>query len=143
MKNIFVQEDPIKLAFEPKSKAKFYVNFDKKTGRKTVTAVIKSTWRHNGLKKHGVEYSGIYGNVDKEIIGKGVAYLADGDTFDIEKGKKVAFAKAENNAYKKAAKITMDYFNMWKELMVLYKPFYEKAINCCMCNNDYIRRISE
>lgn len=46
------------------------------------------------------------GKWDQDISGTatGIAICAEGDTFDIEKGKKISRAKAETNAYRNAAK---------------------------------------
>lgn len=43
---------------------------------------------------------------DQDISGTatGIAICAEGDTFDLEKGKKISRAKAETNAYRNAAK---------------------------------------
>ena len=75
------------------------------------------------------------------IEGVGVAKLAPNDKFDFEKGKKIALAKAENNAYKKMAKKIMDRAEELKTFIEQAEKFKEKVDGVVNHNLQYINDV--
>lgn len=76
---------------------------------------------------------------DKMFVARGVARVQDGDTFDVNVGKKVAQAKAENAAYKNAMKCLSPTYNKIVEAYVMLVKFNHKADNVFNHNVDYVR----
>ena len=74
--------------------------------------------------------------------GVGVAKCADDDVFDVERGKRIALAKAENRIYISA----MRYINATTERLVkvlcAFDDFSEKGYHTCAHNEDYISSLS-
>lgn len=72
----------------------------------------------------------------------GTARCTDGDTFDVERGKRIALAKAENKAYLRAA----SYLNEQQEDIIFMDnaitEFRKKAHAQCAHNEDYMDSIS-
>ena len=81
------------------------------------------------------------------LIGKGVAKCHPDDKYSIEKGKKIARARAESNAYKEAKKEILDRWNnlldIIESLAPLKSEFLTKADKCNQHNDEYIDRITK
>lgn len=77
----------------------------------------------------------------EKVEGVGIAKCCDEDVFDVERGKRIAMARAENNAYKNALKHLM---GINEHLLLHIKAianFEKKAIYQCLHNTDYIESI--
>lgn len=72
----------------------------------------------------------------------GIAKCANGDVFDVERGKRIALAKAENKAYLTALRYVEPYINDIKSFLESYDLFSDKAYHTCAHNEEYISRIS-
>ena len=122
-----------KLTFE-KSHTCFYVNEKKKTVACKMCGIMKPP--------HSDDYYTPIDLLHEEIEGVGVAKCCAEDTFDVERGKRIAMARAENNAYKNALKRLME---INEHLLLHIKAivnFEKKAINQCVHNVDYIESIN-
>ena len=73
---------------------------------------------------------------------KGIAKCAPGDTFDVERGKRIALARAENNAYIDAMNYLTDYYDKLSVMLQAITAFGDKAYRCCAHNEDYIDSLS-
>lgn len=107
----------------------FYVNEEKKT----VACRLKGM-----LYLASNEYGMFDGYFDKTAVAK----CHPDDVFDIALGMRIAHAKAENMAYKCAAKQCSYYMMNLSDNMNAMDDFIEKANNCMSHNVDYIKRIS-
>ena len=118
-----------KLSFD-KTQIKFFVNEKKRTVTCTIVAELLTpfdTW--NTIP-------------NTYINGVGVAKCCEEDTFDVERGKRIAMAKAENNAYKKSVNYLEPFT---KELLnTIYEigTYAEKAGEYLAHNEDYIESVS-
>lgn len=74
-------------------------SYKENEAKKTVTAIIHAVSVFNLTNQ---SYYGLTSK--KSIVAVGVAKCCDGDVYDVEKGKKVARAKAELNAYRQHKK---------------------------------------
>ena len=73
--------------------------------------------------------------------GIGIAKCLEGDIFDEERGKRIALAKAENDAYDKASNYLCEYLDEMSKLTMLIFNFIEKAGRHEAHNLDYIESI--
>jgi len=87
---------------------------------------------------------------EQEIVGYGVARCKAGDTFDVEKGKRIATAIAENEVYKNAMHIARQWRMMYRDqkkhvegILDAYSRFIEKGEKTFTHNWDYIKRVDE
>lgn len=111
----------------PHSEVKYFVNKDKKI----VVAIVK----------FGVdEFMGYYGvdniiqdNKHSYIQGKGIAICNSVDTFDIDKGKYIARAKAEQQVYLKVRDRLDKFINYANYTRDLYANYAKKQ-------SEYIRQ---
>lgn len=120
-----------KLSFE-KNRTQFFVNEKKGTVSCVVTAYLVCPYSWNSP----VVINGV------AIKGTGVAKCHADDTFDVERGKRIAMAKAENKAYLKA----VSYLEEQREHLVFMnnaiEAFLSKAYHQCNHNDDYMDSIS-
>ena len=120
-----------KLRFE-KERTQFFVNEKKGTVSCVVMAYLNTPYSWGSPVIIG----------GQTIKGTGVAKCHADDTFDIERGKRIAMAKAENKAYLKA----VSYLEAQQEhLMFMNKAivdFTEKAYHQCAHNVDYMDSVS-
>ena len=120
----------IKLKFF-KDEVEFYVN--KKKG--VVTCKIKALLDTPFDWKKKVYLD------NKDIVGIGIAKCLEGDIFDEERGKRIALAKAENDAYDKASNYLCEYLDEMSKLTMLIFNFIDKAGRHEAHNLDYIESI--
>jgi len=78
----------------------------------------------------------------RSIEGIGTAIYKDGDKFDVELAKKVAMAKAENNAYKKVRNLITDHINNVWYKMRPYADFLDKADAVIEHNEQYLKKLT-
>jgi hypothetical protein len=76
------------------------------------------------------------------VEGVGVAKCCDEDVFDIERGKRIAMARAENNAYKNALKRLGKIYDHLLLYIKAIVNFEKKTIGQCTHNIDYIESIN-
>lgn len=118
-----------KLSFD-KTQIKFFVNEKKRTVTCTIVAELLTPFD-------------AWNTIPNTYInGVGVAKCCEEDTFDVERGKRIAMAKAENNAYKKSIKYLEPFT---KELLnTIYEmgTYAEKAGEYLAHNEDYIESVS-
>lgn len=77
------------------------------------------------------------------VKGFGTAQCGSDDVFDVERGKRIAFARAENDAYFNAVSILN---KSYKELLVTVKAvedFAVKAKTHAEHNKDYVKSLSD
>lgn len=134
MKNY--NRNDFKLSFF-KEDTEFYVNEKKKTVECTIVGRLNTPCESSLEKKHPF-------NIPSEMIAAtGVAKCSDVDVFDVERGKRIALAKAENKAYRKASCYL---FRLQKHLSFLSSgidKFLSKSFNQCSHNDEFIESISE
>lgn len=121
----------IKISFNSEG-TKFYVNEKKGTVVCSVEAclLVPTDW-------DGCVY--VPGNT---FIEKGIAKCAPGDTFDVERGKRIALARAENKAYLSALKHLDKFMEQIAFIVNAYEDFSDKAYHACAHNEDYIDSLS-
>ena len=122
-----------KLTFE-KSHTCFYVNEKKKT--------VVCKMRGIMTPPHSDDYKAPIGLFSKEIEGVGIAKCCAEDMFDVERGKRIAMARAENNAYKNALRRLKEINNHLTLHIKAIVNFEKKAIRQCTHNVDYIESIN-
>ena len=71
---------------------------------------------------------------------KGVAIAKDGDTFDVNIGKKVALAKAENLAYKRINNFFKKYYKIYTDATKAIKDFDAKSKRVINHNISYMSK---
>lgn len=121
-----------KLTFE-KNETVFYVDENKKT----VACAMKARIKHPHSHSHrpvALYY--------REISVVGIAKCRGNDKFDVERGKRVALAKAENIAYKRALKrLEIDF----KHIVFIgdaMRNFRDKAVAQIEHNEEYIESVT-
>ena len=121
----------IKISFNNEG-TKFYVNEKKGTVVCSVEAclLVPTDW-------DGCVY--VPGNT---FIEKGIAKCAPGDTFDVERGKRIALARAENKVYLSALKHLDKSMEQIAVIVNAYGDFNDKAYRACAHNEDYIESLS-
>lgn len=123
--------DNFKLSFE-KSNTIFYVNEKKKT----VVCVLKSFLNAPYNRDSPID---IY---SKYIESVGIAKCCGNDVFDIERGKRIALTKAEDNAYANALKYLGEQRKYLVEMTSMIDSFKNKAKHQFVHNQDYIDSVS-
>lgn len=78
-----------------------------------------------------------------EFLAVGRAICSDEDKFDANKGMKIALARAEMNAYKRAYKHIKPCLENDKRIVKTLSDFCDKALHCIEHNKEYIKKISE
>lgn len=121
----------IKVSFNNEG-TKFYVNEKKGTVVCAVEAVLLVPTNWDGC----VFVPGV------RIIEKGIAKCAPGDTFDVERGKRIALARAENKVYLSALKHLDGFMEQIAVIVNAYEEFNDKAYHACAHNEDYIESLS-
>ena len=71
---------------------------------------------------------------------KAVAKLGEGETFDLNVGKKVSLAKAEQKAYNKVFKYCLKAINNCAGMIEKLHNFAEKAVRVIDHNEEYISK---
>ena len=96
------------------------------------------------------EYSDTYGSYGYFIVGNsrmkaiGAAVCGKDDIFDFEKGKKIAKARAETEAYKRATELLKDkVFNLAHAYVNMFTDFYAKNMNVRNHNKEYVKKLTE
>ena len=74
--------------------------------------------------------------------GVGVAKCAQDDVFDVERGKRIALAKAENRVYISAVRYIEDTVAKISNIADAFVLFSSKAYHTCAHNEDYISSLS-
>ena len=74
--------------------------------------------------------------------GVGVAKCAKDDVFDVERGKRIALAKAENRIYISALRYIEDTVGRVSSVLNAFSDFSDKAYHTCAHNEDYISSLS-
>lgn len=110
---------------------KFYVNEKKRT----VVCVLE------GFLNVPEYRNGVWVD-NKYFKAYGVAKCSPEDTFDAERGKRIAMAKAENQIYLDALRHIEPYVNNMNDVISAFVKFNEKVYRTCAHNEDYIDRLS-
>jgi hypothetical protein len=120
-----------KISFDNES-AKFFVNEKKRTVACVLTGVMDTPRDFNSC---------VFINpyVIKETA---TAKCADGDVFDVERGKRIALAKAENKVYLAAVRLLDEHMKHIVNIVNAYNKFNDKAYHTCAHNDDYISSLS-
>ena len=112
----------------------FYINEEKKTVACRMSGTIvgpKSTyWGEPNFV------------CNSDISACGVAKCTENDVFDVNRGKRIALAKAENKIYLTALKRLEYSANSMRFLLETLDNFSEKVYGCCAHNEDYIESLS-
>ena len=112
----------------------FFVNEENKTVVCKMCGII--------IPPHSKDYNAPINLLMEEVEGVGTAKCCNEDVFDVERGKRIAMARAENNAYKNALKRLREI----NDHVILYLKailnFEKKAIGQCTHNIDYIESIN-
>ena len=119
-----------KISFDS-SETRFFVNEKKRT----VVCML------NGHLNTPSWTMGAYVN-EAWIKSYGVAKCSPEDTFDVERGKRIAMAKAENRAYLDALKLIEPYIENMEAYIAAYANFNGKVYRTCAHNSEYIDRLS-
>jgi len=72
---------------------------------------------------------------------KGVAKVSPGDKFDLDKGRRIALARAESAAYKEMADIVRSHMKQMRNYGEVFKRFLEKYDRVKEGNKVYIKRV--
>ena len=122
----------IKLSFY-KDDVKFFVNEKKGIVSCVITAdlLVPFSWRSH-LSLNG-----------KFITGRAVAQCHEVDTFDVERGKRIALAKAENDAYRQAGEYLNEYVTEMNLMTKQIVDFFDKKDAHKKHNLDYIESIHD
>lgn len=121
----------IKVSFM-NDKTKFYVNEEKGTVVCVVEALVKTP----------VDWDSCVLIPNTFLTERGVAKCAPGDKFDIERGKRIALARAENKVYLSALNYLDKFMEQIGVLVNAYEEFNDKAYHACAHNEDYIDSLS-
>lgn len=78
---------------------------------------------------------------ERFFTGVGIAKCSPDDIFDEARGKKIAMAKAENDAYRQAVRFMDEQLNKLKSLITAADNFKAKAEACHTHNLDYIESL--
>ena len=110
----------------------FFVNEKKRIVVCKVSAEINVPW----------DYESVVSIPWKKFEGEGIAKCSPEDVFDVERGKRIALAKAESNAYSKARNYTNKYVVELIQNLDILSDFDEKCLSCIEHNEDYIESVS-
>ena len=121
----------IKIKFHS-DRTKFFVNEEKRT----VACVVEGALH----TPYDWDRSVIIPNAT--ITERAIAKCAPEDTFDVERGKRIALARAENKVYMSALKHLDKYMADVMFFLNAYEMFTDKAYHACAHNEDYIESLS-
>lgn len=121
----------IKIKFNSE-KTKFFVNEKKKTVACVVEGELRTPydWDKAIMIPHAT------------LTERAVAKCAPEDTFDIERGKRIALARAENKVYIAALRHLDKFMDEVAFFSNAYEMFADKAFHACAHNEDYIESLS-
>jgi len=74
------------------------------------------------------------------ITVKSIARTCENDTFDINIGKKVSLAKAEQKAYAKTRKMCISKLKELSDVMAKLIMFCDKSFDVCDHNENYLKQ---
>ena len=74
--------------------------------------------------------------------GVGIAKCKKSDIFDVERGKRIALARAENKAYLNALGYLNEKATEFTYFLNAIEKFGDKTFRCCAHNEDYIDSLS-
>lgn len=120
-----------KLSFSSKD-IKFTINEKKKVVTCLVAGTVLTAFNFNSLLS--IPY--------KQVRGFGKATCHADDEFDVERGKRIAMAKAENNAYRLANNYLKNYAKELKFYLNGIEEFEDKAMRTCHHNTLYMEGVS-
>ena len=127
-----------------KIKIHFYGEKFSNKGNKVVCVLNYFITAPEYYDKNGSYGSFKFGNGSEAMKAIGVAVCGRDDIFDIEKGKKIAKARAETEAYKRATELIRDkVFNLAHAYANMYTDFYTKNMNVRKHNKEYIKKLTE
>lgn len=121
----------IKIKFD-NDKTKFFVNEKKRTVACVVEGVLCTPY----------DWDKSIMIPDATFTERAVAKCAPEDTFDIERGKRIALARAENRVYMAALRHLDKFMEDVEFFLGAYQMFTEKAYHACAHNEDYIDSLS-
>lgn len=79
---------------------------------------------------------------DRDVTVTAVARCSKNDTFDVNRGKRIALAKAENKIYLQSLRLINEASKGAEDLLSARDRFTEKAYACCAHNEEYIDSVS-
>lgn len=126
----FTRND-FKISFDGES-TEFFVN--EKKG--TVVCVL------TGILDTPKDYDESIWIPNKFFKEKGIAKCVDGDVFDVERGKRIALAKAENRMYISALRYIENCVKPYEFVFNAFEKFTDKAYHTCAHNDEYICSLS-
>lgn len=127
-----------------KIKIHFYGEKFSHNGKKVVCVLNYYISAPEYYDKNGSYGNFRFGNGSETMKAIGVAVCSDDDIFDLEKGKKIAKARAETEAYKRATELLRDkVFNLAHSYVNMYTDFYSRNINVRKHNKEYIKKLTE
>ena len=113
--------------------AKFFVNEEKRTVACELTGALTIP----------EEVEDFFECASWEVITvTAVARCSKNDTFDVNRGKRIALAKAENKVYLQALRLINEASEGAEDLLSARDRFAQKAYACCAHNEEYIDSIS-
>ena len=124
--------DDFKLTFY-KDGAQFFINEEKRIVVCKVSAEINVPW----------DYESVVSIPWKKFEGEGIAKCSPEDVFDIERGKRIALAKAENQAYLNATRYLHNVHIQLEFFINRIDRFKDKALRHCVHNEDYMNSIHD
>lgn len=78
----------------------------------------------------------------KDIIETVTVKCHEGDTFDVERGKKIALAEAKSAVYLSAIREVSKQAEKLQFLLNASNDFIEKGYACMACNDEYVDELS-
>lgn len=113
----------------------FYVNEKKGVVTCKIRGIIQLPFLH--------VYNGLIDVQEEMIEGIGVAKCSGNDKFDVNRGKRIALAKAENKAYKTAMNRSREVLIKLHGLIHSYEEMIRKGDRVIEHNNSYVETLSE
>lgn len=110
----------------------YVVNEDKK-----VVVCITEVYLDTPMIESNSYSASFYNEMYRERV-VGIAKCSPNDTFDVEIGKQIAYARAENKAYDIARKYVEKTKRDIDNIKFLCDKFVDKASYCIEHNNEYI-----
>ena len=125
--------DNFKIRFEPQPS--FYVNEKKgvvvcKVRGSLQCPYDEGIWGRLSFSKPQID--GI------SLTGTGIAKCHESDEFDVNRGKRIALARAENECYLAAIRYLNEQAYNLQFLMTAIDEFVDKGFSCCAHNDDYV-----
>lgn len=115
---------------------KYVVNEQKKTVVCVAQVSMDTPWINDELYVQFYEEP-----YQKTMVG--VAKCSPNDEFDVELGKRIAYAKVENKAYNEAARYVLERYIGLSVIGAKCLDFVEKAQFCVEHNTDYIQALTD